>query len=84
MNSGQAAGVAHRWSTSVQPTTSLTSLRTAVEPINYLMGAAIQLEGLQASDLRVCSPDWTRTSNLPINSRLLCQLSYRGMLRVEL
>jgi hypothetical protein len=41
-------------------------------------------EKLQASDLRVCSPDWTRTSNLPINSRLLCQLSYRGMLRVEL
>ena len=40
--------------------------------------------GLRASDLRVCSPDWTRTSNLPINSRLLCQLSYRGMLRVEL
>jgi hypothetical protein len=26
----------------------------------------------------VCSPDWTRTSNLPVNSRLLCQLSYRG------
>ena len=25
-----------------------------------------------------CSPDWTRTNNLPINSRLLCQLSYRG------
>ncbi|CAG6392995.1 hypothetical protein SCOCK_20026 [Actinacidiphila cocklensis] len=24
------------------------------------------------------SPDWTRTSNLPVNSRLLCQLSYRG------
>ncbi|MDX6363332.1 MAG: hypothetical protein QOC85_2342, partial [Streptomyces sp.] len=24
-----------------------------------------------------CSPDWTRTSNLPVNSRLLCQLSYR-------
>ena len=41
-------------------------------------------QGLQASDLRVCSPDWTRTSNLPINSRLLCQLSYRGMLRIEL
>ncbi len=36
------------------------------------------------ADLRVCSPDWTRTSNLPINSRLLCQLSYRGMLRVRL
>ena len=27
-----------------------------------------------------CSPDWTRTNNLPVNSRLLCQLSYRGML----
>ena len=24
------------------------------------------------------SPDWTRTNNLPVNSRLLCQLSYRG------
>src|SRR6185437_9191304 len=28
-----------------------------------------------------CSPNWTRTSNLPINSRLLCQLSYRGLVR---
>ena len=27
------------------------------------------------------SPDWTRTSNLPVNSRLLCQLSYRGLPR---
>jgi hypothetical protein len=25
------------------------------------------------------SPTWTRTKNLPINSRLLCQLSYRGL-----
>ncbi len=24
------------------------------------------------------SRDWTRTSNLPVNSRLLCQLSYAG------
>lgn len=24
------------------------------------------------------SPNWTRTNNLPINSRLLCQLSYGG------
>ena len=24
------------------------------------------------------SPTWTRTKNLPVNSRLLCQLSYRG------
>ena len=48
------------------------------------MGAQAACQGSYASDLRVCSPDWTRTSNLPINSRLLCQLSYRGMLRVEL
>lgn len=26
-----------------------------------------------------CSPDWTRTNNRPINSRMLCQLSYRGL-----
>ena len=26
----------------------------------------------------VCSRDWTRTSNLPVNSRTLCQLSYAG------
>ena len=25
------------------------------------------------------SRDWTRTSNLPVNSRLLCQLSYAGL-----
>lgn len=28
----------------------------------------------------VGSPDWTRTSNPSINSRMLCQLSYGGML----
>ena len=28
------------------------------------------------------SPDWTRTSNPSINSRMLCQLSYGGMLMV--
>ena len=25
-----------------------------------------------------CSPGWTRTNNPPVNSRMLCQLSYRG------
>ena len=29
--------------------------------------------------LRGGSPDWTRTSNPSINSRMLCQLSYGGM-----
>src|SRR5512146_457802 len=27
---------------------------------------------------RRSSPGWTRTNNPPINSRMLCQLSYRG------
>lgn len=27
----------------------------------------------------LCSPAWTRTKNRPINSRKLCQLSYRGL-----
>lgn len=27
------------------------------------------------------SPTWTRTKNLRINSALLCQLSYRGLLK---
>ena len=30
--------------------------------------------------LRKCSPGWTRTSNPSVNSRMLCQLSYRGRL----
>ena len=33
------------------------------------------LRGLLSSDH---SPGWTRTSNPPVNSRMLCQLSYRG------
>ncbi len=32
----------------------------------------------EAADLRLCSPDWTRTNNPAINSRMLCQLSYGG------
>ena len=41
-------------------------------------------ENGKASELRseafsICSPDWTRTSNPSINSRMLCQLSYGGL-----
>lgn len=32
----------------------------------------------QPSSLGLCSPDWTRTNNPAINSRMLCQLSYGG------
>ena len=30
-----------------------------------------------------CSPGWTRTTNPSVNSRMLCQLSYRGLLGVR-
>jgi hypothetical protein len=30
------------------------------------------------------SPGWTRTSNPSVNSRMLCQLSYRGILQMRL
>ena len=36
-------------------------------------------QGVEPLGLR--SPSWTRTNNLPVNSRLLCQLSYRGLLK---
>src|SRR6476619_5976697 len=29
------------------------------------------------------SPGWTRTNNPPVNSRMLCQLSYRGRQRPD-
>jgi len=32
----------------------------------------------EALTWRLCSSDWTRTSNPAINSRMLCQLSYGG------
>jgi hypothetical protein len=38
-----------------------------------------QLESLVFAGLSD-SPGWTRTSNPPVNSRMLCQLSYRGSL----
>ncbi|CAJ63899.1 hypothetical protein FRAAL5266 [Frankia alni ACN14a] len=41
-------------------------------------GKSVDLINDQASDLRRCSRDRTRTYNLPVNSRLLCQLSYAG------
>lgn len=34
------------------------------------------------SRVEVSSPNWTRTNNPSINSRMLCQLSYGGSLDV--
>ena len=41
---------------------------------------AVKAAGLAgyACDLGLCSPEWTRTTNPAINSRMLCQLSYGG------
>ncbi len=44
-------------------------------------GAGDEKGRTRGPGLTMCSPDWTRTSNLPVNSRLLCQLSYGGSLR---
>ena len=38
----------------------------------------------QAADLGCCSPGWTRTNNPSVNSRMLCQLSYRGRLAARI
>ena len=40
------------------------------------MGPLTSISPLTCVD--ACSPGWTRTSNLSVNSRMLCQLSYRG------
>ena len=29
--------------------------------------------------MKIGSPAWTRTTNLLVNSQVLCQLSYRGL-----
>ena len=43
------------------------------------LGAGSHLPGrLGTSKALLRSPGWTRTNNPPVNSRMLCQLSYRG------
>ena len=43
-----------------------------------LRGHQPQCPASTLSGSRRCSPGWTRTNNRPINSRMLCQLSYGG------
>ena len=59
--------------------------RDAVDRLSHLFGP--QRNGPQRHKCgqgrflpgsRACSPSWTRTNNPAINSRMLCQLSYRG------
>ncbi len=37
-----------------------------------------ELRFRSSGTISVSSPGWTRTNNPPVNSRMLCQLSYRG------
>src|SRR4029079_11549746 len=54
-------------------------------------GAAGRKEGALRGALHIprlskgvgSSPGWTRTNNPPVNSRMLCQLSYRGRQRAR-
>ena len=62
----------------VAPPTSRVALPGATRPGAWQRRRAAPGPGAALGQR--CSPDWTRTNNLPVNSRLLCQLSYRGML----
>src|SRR6476620_8843742 len=55
--------------------------RFSVEPSSVLPHLAQLAHHSSLSDLGavVSSPGWTRTNNPPVNSRMLCQLSYRGI-----
>src|SRR6185437_1346937 len=51
------------------------------EPSQELVEAGVQVGHATRSLTapRWSSPGWTRTNNPPVNSRMLCQLSYRGL-----
>jgi hypothetical protein len=43
-----------------------------------ILSTELRTESLACAGLFCSSPGWTRTNNPPVNSRMLCQLSYRG------
>ena len=56
------------WAGATEAQDTTTPSRTAKGPTSMTSGPSSG------------SPDWTRTNNPPVNSRMLCQLSYRGSL----
>jgi hypothetical protein len=55
------------------------AVRAAARPkMGEKRGFGVESEWSRLADLELCSPDWTRTNNPAINSRMLCQLSYGG------
>src|SRR6266496_4899505 len=57
---------------SENPADPSTSARTIENPRSEALCNSL------SAGLSVYSPGWTRTNNPPVNSRMLCQLSYRG------
>ena len=51
-----------------------------IEEESHLWSWIQRINVASRSSKKSGSPAWTRTKNLSVNSRLLCQLSYRGML----
>ena len=51
--------------------------RSASKGAVQLIEGPIGQDSIADEDLS--SPGWTRTNNPPVNSRMLCQLSYRGL-----
>ena len=52
----------------------------AHEPAGDMRNGSVTCVSAGHEPFCCCSPGWTRTNNPPINSRMLCQLSYRGSL----
>src|SRR5215207_5611417 len=49
-----------------------------MERDDLTIGSLGETESPSNAGLPSSSPGWTRTNNPPVNSRMLCQLSYRG------
>src|SRR4051794_34555538 len=61
-----------RWSVTTAPPAATSERFVArTNNVERVEGKAPRLRGFH-------SPGWTRTNNPPVNSRMLCQLSYRG------
>lgn len=62
------------------------SLSLSSRPIPQVVASYPVFEDKRSSSVpaissTLCSPGWIRTSDLRVNSSLLCQLSYRGIHR---
>jgi hypothetical protein len=70
-----------QWSTAASSSSRLSSGCSCLGGPRAI-NADRQASGASSASVRssCSSPGWTRTNNPPVNSRMLCQLSYRGSL----